>query len=317
MAAEGEKSISGTRLNRPAGRYLVRLYCLLRYGRAKSHAEEWQPGLALTLPSAIGDGAIHFRGRFVAPLLPHPVSTDGGDEIVIVGSGPSLSTQARERIPIGSALLLNGAIHLASPQRPRPLGVVIEDERFVWRHWRTVVARVPAGTHCYFSTSVIRVMCETAPEWLGSQRVHHLDFLHRPYGRRRPDSAGLKSLSFLRWSDDGNTAISLSPESGLAPAGSVAGTAAQLALALAPSRIGLAGIDLTNTADPRFYETDGDKAMSRIDVASERILAAFGMIRDECGRRGIVLENYSPVSRLAELGIAYVPRLEKDGDRTP
>ena len=97
----------------------------------------------------------------------------------------------------------------------------------------------------------------------------------------------------------------------------MAGTAAQLALALTPSRIGLAGIDLANTADPRFYDTDGDKAMSRIDVASERILAAFGMIRDECGRRGIVLENYSPVSRLAELGIAYVPRLEKDGDRTP
>lgn len=314
MAASGAKSISGIRLNRPAGRYLVRLYCLLRYGQAKSHAEEWQPGLALTLPSARGAGAIHFRGRFVAPLLPHPVAAEGGDEIVIVGSGPSLATQARERIPIESALLLNGAIHLLDRQGPRPLGLVIEDERFVWRHWRTVVARVPAGTHCYFSTSVIRVLCEMAPEWLAVQNVHHLDFLHRPYGRRRPDNDRLKDLAFLRWSDDGNTAISLSPESGLMPAGSVAGTAAQLALALAPSRIGLAGIDLTNTTDPRFYETGGDKAMSRIDVASERILAAFRVIRDECPRRGILLENYSPASRLAELGIAYAPRLAKDGE---
>lgn len=311
MAADGEKFTPGSRFNRPASRYFVRLYCLLRYGRAKSHAEEWLPGLALTLPSA-GSGAIHYRGRFVAPLLPHPAPSESGGEIVIVGSGPSLATQAKERIPVESALLLNGAIHLAGKEAPKPLGVVIEDERFVWRHWRTVVARVPAGTHCYFSTSVIRVLCETSPEWLASQSVHHLDFVHRPYGRRRPGSAGLKSLPFLRWSDDGNTAISLSPETGLMPAGSVAGTAAQLALSLAPSRIGLAGIDLTNTAQPRFYETDGNKAMSRIDVASERILAAFRVIRDECGRRGIVLENYSPVSRLAELGIAYVPRLEKD-----
>jgi len=299
----------GLRLNRPAHRYFARLYLLLRYGRADGHAEAWWPGLALTLPSR-GDGAIHYRGRFVAPLLPYPAPSEGRDEIIIVGSGPSLAAQARERIPLESALLLNGAIHLAGPHAPRPLGVIIEDERFVYRHWRTIVARVPAQAHCYFSTGVIRALCETAPEWLASQSIHHLDFVHRPYGKKRPDAAGLRNLPFLRWSDDGKAAISLSPELGLMPIGSVAGSAAQLALSLAPSRIGLAGIDLTNTSRPRFYESDADKAMSRIGAASERILATFSIIRDECARRGIVLENYSPVSRLAEIGVPYVSRLE-------
>lgn len=301
--------MGGLRLNRPARRYFARLYHLLRHGRANGHAEAWWPGLALTLPSG-GDGAIHYRGKLVAPLLPYPASSDGRGEIIIVGSGPSLAVQARERIPLESALLLNGAIHLIGPDAPRPLGIIIEDERFVYRHWRTIVAKVPAGGRCYFSTGVIRALCETAPQWLTSQVVHHLDFVHRPYGKKRPDAVELRNLPFLRWSGDGKTAISLSPESGVMLTGSVAGTAAQLALSLGPSRIGLAGIDLTNTSHPRFYESDADKAMSRIDVASERILATFRIIRDECDRRHIVLESYSPVSRLAEIGISYVSRLK-------
>ncbi|MEP9388921.1 glycosyl transferase [Mesorhizobium sp. KR9-304] len=299
----------GPRPNRPPRRYLARLYCLLRYGWANAHAEEWWPDLELTRPGAAGDGAILHRGRLVAPLLPYPAA-GGIAEIVVVGSGPSLARQARERIPIASALLLNGAIHLIAEGAPRPLGVVVEDERFVWRHWRLLAATVPPGTHCYLSTSVIRSLCETAPDWLASQQVHHLDFLHRPYGRRRPDTAELRRLPFLRWSNDGKSAISLAPQKGLMPAGSVAATAAQLALSFGPSRIGLAGIDLTNAGKPRFYETDGDQAMSRLGAARARILAALRIFRDECARQAIVLENYSPASRLAEIGIPYVARLE-------
>ena len=152
--------ILGLRYNRPARRYLARLYCLLRSGWASAHAEEWWPDLALTLPSA-GDGAIRYRGKVIAPLLAHPGLPDGMDEIVVVGSGPSLARQAKERIPIESALLLNGAINLIGHGAARPLGVVIEDERFVWRHWRAIAATVPPRTHCYFSTSAIRALCET------------------------------------------------------------------------------------------------------------------------------------------------------------
>lgn len=308
MAFHGEKSMPGSVFNRPARRYFARLYCLLRYGWANSHAEEWWPGLDLTLPQA-GDGAIRYRGKFVAPLLPYPTA-GRRDEIIVVGSGPSLAGQARERIPLESALLLNGAVHLIGSEEQRPLGVVIEDERFVWRHWRTLAARVPPKTHCYLSTSAIRALCETAPQWLASQSVHHLGFVHRPYGKRRPDDDALRGLPFLRWFDDGNAAISLDPQAGVVAAGTVAASAAQIAVFLAPRRIGFAGIDLTNMAGPRFYESAGNKAMSRLGAAQDRILAAFAAIRDECERQGIALENYSPASRLAELGIPYVPRLE-------
>ena len=69
--------ILGLRYNRPARRYLARLYCLLRYGWASAHAEEWWPDLALTLPSA-GDGAIRYRGQGIAPRLGHPGGGAGG-----------------------------------------------------------------------------------------------------------------------------------------------------------------------------------------------------------------------------------------------
>lgn len=296
------------RINRPLRRYPARLWCLLRHGRAGSHAADWWPGLVLRKPTSGEAGAIFFRDRAVAPLLPFPETASRPDELVVVGSGPSLAGQARERIPVRSALLLNGAIHLLEETAPRPFGVVVEDERFVWRHWPALRQKVPPGTDCWFSTSVMRALCEIAPGWLAERNIRHLDFVHRPYGAKRRDHAALVALPFLRWSRDGKAAISLSPARGLVLAGSVAVTAAQLALSLAPSRIGFAGIDLTNTHRPRFYEKEGETAMSRLEAAEEKILAAFRLIREEA--EGIVVENYSPVSALAKCDIPYVPRLE-------
>lgn len=301
--------VSALRPNRPLRRYLARLASWLRYGPAGAHAEEWWPNLALKLASA-DTGSIRYRGRVVAPLLPYP-QPGGFDEIVIVGSGPSLADQDRSKIPIEKALLLNGAIHLLAAGGRRPLGLVIEDERFVWRHAATIAALVPSGTDCYFSTSVLLALCETIPDWLAGQKVRHLDFLHRPYAKPKPDAEGLERLDFLRWSADRSAAISLLPQSGLMPGGSVAVTAAQIALFLAPARIGLAGIDLTRTTQPRFYETAGDRAMSRIEAAAERVLAALSVIKDECTKRKITIENYSPMSRLADIGLAYAGRLER------
>jgi len=294
--------------NRPPRRYFARLASLLRYGPGGAHAEEWWPSLSLTLPVS-GSGEIRYRGDRVAPLLPYPAPGDL-DEIVVVGSGPSLASQDTSKIPVDRALLLNGAIHLLAPGGPKPLGLVIEDERFVWRHADMIASRVPEGTDCYLSTSVILALCETKPGWLAGQKIHHLDFLHRPYGRRKRSKTDLRQLDHLRWSSDGGVAISLLPPAGLMPGGSVAATGAQLALYLSPARIGLAGIDLTDTKQPRFYETAGDQAMSRIDAARPRILATFALIAQECAQRGIVLENYSSVSKLADIGVAYAPRLE-------
>src|SRR5690606_9862973 len=102
--------MAGRLFNRPVSRYLVRAYCMARYGWASAHAEEWWPHLSLIRPSASEAGEIRYRGEHIAPLLPFPV-VGARREVVIVGTGPSLMKQDRARIPIDSALLLNGAIH--------------------------------------------------------------------------------------------------------------------------------------------------------------------------------------------------------------
>ena len=141
----------------------------------------------------------------------------------------------------------------------------------------------------------------------GSAYAQQFDFSIKNM-MRGPELYGREPQN-VRWSADGNAVISLEPRSGIAPAGSVAVTAAQIALSLNPSRIGFAGIDLTATKAPRFYETEGDTAMSKLDVAVDRILGAFSLIKLACDEEGIAVENYSPTSLLSRVDIHYIPRL--------
>lgn len=297
--------------NRPLHRYLARIYCRLRYGAGRTHFEEWWPGLRLQMPGSDGSaGCIEYKGQALVPLHSFPVLARL-DELVIVGSGPSLAGQATGKIPMSSAILLNGAIHLMGEGDRQPFAIVIEDERFIWRHWRDLRRLVSEPADVYLSTGVIRSLCEVAPDWLAKQRVRHIDFIHKPYLAPRPDVGQIKELPFLAWSDDAEFAISLRPGSGIVPAGSVAVTAAQIALAMRPRKIGLAGIDLTSTQTPRFYEEAGDQAMSRLDAAVGKILKMFDLIRQEAVHLGIAVENYSPVSLLASVGYPFLGRLDR------
>lgn len=299
------------RTNRPLNRYWTRFYYQLRGGSAWSHASDWMPGLSLEKPSSDGSpGTVSFRGTVLAPLFPYPAPQHNRDELVIVGSGPSLREQARDRIPISSALLVNGAITLLEASDLKPFAILVEDERFIWRHRQMLIELVPSETDCYFSTPVLRALAETMPEWLATQRLHHLDFVHRPYNLPRRNHDAQRELAYLKWADDGKTAISLSPEKGIVPAGSVAVSAMQLALALKPARIGFAGIDLNNSTQPRFYETENATAMSRIAAAQKTILAALDLAIKQAENQSITVENYSPASALNDIGTPYSPRLE-------
>jgi hypothetical protein len=114
--------------NRPIHRYLARIYCRFRYGAMRAHFEEGWPGLRLQMPGPDGSaGFIDYKGQALAPLHPFPAPAKP-DELVIVGSGPSLAGQATGKIPMASAILLNGAIHLMGEADRQPFAIVIEDE---------------------------------------------------------------------------------------------------------------------------------------------------------------------------------------------
>ncbi len=284
----------------------MKLFFELLGGR-RSHAQDWWPSLQLNSATEGQPGEIVYKGKRVAPLLTLDALGRGQAELTIVGSGPSIAGQDFSAIPDSSALLLNGAIHLLSDRLRSCHAVLVEDERFVWRHFAGMEKLVPPQTCCLFSTGTIRAICEIDPGWLSTQRVIHLDFLQKPYRKPQPTLQELETLPFLRWLD--SSALSLAPRLGLFAGGSVATTAIQIALDCKPGSIGLAGLDLANASEPRFYETNQNAANSGISQAEQRILKAFAIARQECDERGIALLNYSPVSSLSTIGVPYDDRL--------
>ena len=279
------------RSDRPLDRKLIRLGFRV-LGRARAHGQDVWPGLR------IAGGRMAWRGTDLgalhpaADLLPH-----GAPLLAVVGSGPSLKDQHPERLPPGTALLCNGAASLVP--RVTPAAVAVEDERFVFRH-HAMLRALPRDVALLLSPAAIRAWAERDAASLAGRRVALIDNVEKPLGLpRRPLSDPDLRQVVLRGP---RGAMSVAPDRGVVITGTVAFTALQFALAAAPERVLLAGIDLTNDAQPRFYE-GADRAPSGLGAGLGRILDGFALARDQAERRGIALACASPVSAL--LGIGY------------
>jgi hypothetical protein len=277
-------------------------------GRRYAHEQDWWPDLLLIRPANSRPGEAIYKNTVIIRLAGIEDLPKTPAEITIIGSGPSVSPQDFSSLPPRSAILLNGAIHLLDGRLNDPLAVVVEDERFIWRHFSSMAEFVLPETYCLFSTSVLRAICEIDPLWLSPRKIIHIDFLQKPYGQPRRSSEELKTLPFLRWSDRSN-AISLMPQQGIYAGGSVVVSALQIALYLQPRKLGFAGIDLSNANEPRFYENQAETAKSRISAVEDKILDICALALDECRRRAINMVNYSPISSLSKIGVPYDGRL--------
>jgi hypothetical protein len=98
-------------------------------------------------------------------------------------------------------------------------------------------------------------------------------------------------------------ALSHDPDAGVVIFGTVALSAVQVALAAKPDRILLVGIDLTNAAAPRFYETATKSAPSGIVAGLDRILGGFAIALRSAQAQNTTILCASPVSALLVLGI--------------
>jgi len=212
-----------------------------------------------------------------------------------------LRGQDLSRVAPNRAILLNGAIKLI-PDLGGVFAVVIEDERFVWRHHSEFANFRPNDTIFLLSPAVIRTLLSLDSNWCQDRTIVLLDNLKKPYGQPRrslldPDIADLLVLG-------NDAALSTNPEFGVVPVGTVAFSALQFALAAGVSRIGLAGIDLSNAHMPRFYE-NGDTAKSGILRAQQKILAHFALADEHAKKLGVDIVCHSPVSALRDIGIVY------------
>ncbi|MCQ0969161.1 glycosyl transferase (plasmid) [Paracoccus sp. TK19116] len=217
--------------------------------------------------------------------------------IAVVGSGPSLRIQRIEALGDRTAILCNGAASLSD--RIRPLAVAVEDERFVFRH-QLMLAALDASIPLLLSPAAIRAWAEVDTASLRGRTVALIENLAKPVNASR------RSLSEVQTdvASDGSTFLSRDPDAGVVITGTVAFSALQFALAARPGKILLAGIDLSNDAQPRFYET-GDSAPSGLSAGLTRILAGFALAYREAQKQGTELTCASPVSALLPLGIPY------------
>ncbi|WP_386679228.1 glycosyl transferase [Loktanella sp. R86503] len=286
--------------DRPVVRQLIRLAARLT---GRPHRQDIWPGLAVDRAS----GLVTWRGNPLLTLLSFAeIVPPDMPLIAIVGSGPSVADQDPTRLPPRSAILLNGAASLAGSVPP--LAVMVEDERFVFRHM-AMLARLSPDIPLLLSPAALRAMAERDSAVLKDRRVALIDNLAKPVNQARRTLADPALDAVLTRGVNG-TALSRDPDTGVVIFGTVALSAVQVALAATPNRILLVGIDLTNAANtPRFYEVKGAAAASGIVAGLDRILGGFALARDLAGANDIMMTCASPVSALLDIEIAYDPQL--------
>lgn len=297
--------------DRPFHRKIWKLAARVLFRRRRAHAQDWLPHLSLTRDECGRFDGVVFRGERVADLCKlHVLKERAGGEIFVVGSGPSIALLKIDRIPPRTAILLNGAMDLIG-RGVAPLAVAVEDERFVYRHFRRLMMALDREIVCLLSTSALRAICELDRNWLRNRRVILIDNIAKPYGADARSVDSLKTLPFVRIGKDG-AGFSLDPERGVFQGGSVAISATQFAVACAPGLVGFLGVDISNAGEPRFYEDGRSIAFSGIVRAQDRILRHIALARDVATEQGIRFENFSPPSALSECGIPFSSRFVSD-----
>ena len=278
---------------------LYRLVVRLRYGASFSHADMWLPFLRLTKPDGNRGGEIFYKERKVGSLVSaDALAKAAGNQIFIIGSGPSVNDNDLSPIPERAAILLNGAISLLGQGLQKALAVVIEDERFIRRHFDLLKARIGPDTVCLFSVPVLKAICEADEDWLADKTIILIDNVRKPYGNSRREAIQFAGNAAAVLEADGQVGFSLDPDWGVFQGGSVVVSAMQFAVYCSPSAIGLLGIDISNANEPRFYEASGNTAKSGVRFATDRIVSHLQLARRVGMDKGIMFLNYSPVSIL-------------------
>jgi hypothetical protein len=298
---------------RPVWRSITKLAISALGGKSWRHAQDWLPGLSIDTPKSQDKvGEIRYLGKVITKLQhPSVLKADMGSVIYIVGSGPSIRESDLRLTEPRTCVLLNGAIKLIGSSTLQPLAVAIEDERFVWRHFDLMREKIAKDTLCLFSTSVIRAICEIERNWLFDRRIILIDDIRKPYRMPRRSDAEIAGFDFVRLDKDNSAGVSMDPLQGVFQGGSVVISALQFAIYCRPEEIGFFGIDISNAADPRFYEKVEDMAKSGLVDGQKRILEHIMLAKTVCLEKQIKLSNFSKVSALRQCGLVYDDRFAR------
>lgn len=272
---------------------LARAWFRLTHRKSMRHVAHSLPHLRLT-----ADGErwkIYWRKQHKGQTMAWaPLTTMQPNLLYVVGSGPSVAEQDLSQIGDAPTLVVNGAASLiADGTLKNPIGVVMEDARFV-RQRPDFIEGLPRSTPLFVTQSVLQALGAMNGDWLSQFPVYFMQgFTARYWQPWQP----LECFDSQDYRASDNAALSLDLSQGVFGCGTVMYAASQVALMHGASHIRLAGLDLTNFEQPRFYEQRNDQAWTGLQNAYEtRILPAFTLLKNVCDERGVTIENCSHTS---------------------
>lgn len=261
---------------------------MLAYGRRRAHAGDWAPSLRIEAAPYGPEKTVIFGGRLAGSLLPPSALADlAGSDITIVGRRLTPDEADMSALGSRSTLLLDGAIALVPETIARPLALLVEDERFVYRHFRDLMAGLDRSIPCLLSVAVVRAILEQDPDWLIDRPVILIDNLLKPYGENRRALAAFSRMLPVTVDAPSRAGVSLDPMLGVFQARSAVVPALQFALFCRPRIIGFVGVDISDMQSLRHI----------------KLAKAVGE------PRGAIFVTYSRSPSLETLGIPYSDRL--------
>ena len=216
-----------------------------------------------------------------------------GNEVFIIGSGPSIRKQNIEKLADRNTILLNGAVQLIEGAGLHPLCVLVVDELFC-RKRLDLLEKIPPGTNLVLTFPAIKEIAFERPDIIRQNRIF---LLHE---RKFHDSDVFDT-------SEKNLFLFDRPTYGVFQAGTVMSAAVQLAAFLNIHHVYLLGLDISNAEkEPRFYETQKDKVRTGLLRDYERQILPFMKLASVWYRNaGWTISNCSPVSKLPYSVIPY------------
>ncbi|QVQ29238.1 hypothetical protein [Achromobacter deleyi] len=287
-----------------ADRFVRKLFRVLR-SRTQRHNQHLWPFVRIWRDR---EGAIcGYRafGRSL-PITPLAQGYDPADESVhLILSGPSVAQIPYDRLNIGVAMGVNGAIALTRKFDLQFKYYCIIDQNFVRDRIDLVREIVARDLTLYVFPEVLRYIMQGIPQELIRCRICIIELISRRAYQRSVAPAVLKRIAAttpdvqLLDAKQG-LGYSFDASLGVFDADTVAYAAMQVLVSSGARQVYLHGLDLTVRSGLRFYDEGGRPQTSRLGRNFTRLIEpSFKFASTLWRARGVSVFNLSPISALS------------------
>ena len=262
----------------------------------KSKSDYW-PWIHIS-PVGANKYSIYYAGKEICRSSSFADFGNSMDKVAIVGSGPSVSMMCFDKLSQLKCILLNGAMALIRDQNINPLACVIIDSTFVENRY-DLLQVLPEGSNLILAPGAIRAIAERNPNFLSAMNVYLTQNIAHPCYYPGPHFENSQKEALEQ-----NFSSNL--DCGYVDGGTVMAVAIQLASQISVKDTYLVGLDIGNSASPRFYETNKNKQKCGLLQAYETSILPFMKVTAARFRASqMSIYNCSPISALPYSVVPY------------